>query len=158
VKAAHNPNPTPLNTEPRARWGRPLALVAAVLFFISWVFPAGAGFSKNATAFPKWWGVLDVGLAFVLAILALWISVLTQGKVTRQAEDASYRTYRILTHGILVWTLVFILFGDRITWINCATGFAWRTWLALYMLPAWFTLRGAPAGLSGSEGGPDQVG
>ena len=35
--------------------------------------------------------------------------------------------------------VVFFLFGDRIIWINCLTGFAWRAWLLLYTLPAWVT-------------------
>ena len=80
-----------------------------------------------------------MGLAFVLAIQALAIMALAEGKVTRQATDASYRVYRILTHGILVMVVVFFLFGDRIIWINCLTGFAWRAWLLLYTLPAWVT-------------------
>jgi hypothetical protein len=99
----------------------------------------GAGLSKNTTAFPRWWGAVDVSLAAVLAILALAISALTQGKADRQAEDATYRAYRILIHGILVLCLIVMLFGDRIVWLNCVTGFAWRTWLFLYLLPAWFT-------------------
>src|SRR5262249_32829319 len=93
-------------------------------------------------SFPKWWGVLDVGIAFVLAILALVVLALPQGKVTRQAEDASYRAYRFLIHGILVLCMVFIYAGDRIIGINCITGFGWRTWLLLYSLPAWLTLWG----------------
>ena len=127
------------NCAARALWSRPLSVVAAVLFFISSVFPAVAGLSKNTAAFPKWWGMLDVGLAFVLAILAIVIMALVGGKVDRQAEDASYRAYRVLIHGILAMLVVFFLFGDRIVWINCLTGFAWRAWLLLYSLPAWFT-------------------
>jgi hypothetical protein len=137
-----NPDPTPRTTEPLARWGRPLARAAAILYFVSWVFPIGGGLSKNTAALPKWWGVLDVGLAFVLAILVIVLAALTQGKVDRRAEDASYRAYRILIHGLLVFGLVFMLAGDRITWVNCATGFSWRIWLLLYMLPAWFAALG----------------
>jgi hypothetical protein len=92
--------------------------------------------------------MLDVGLAFVLAILAVAILALAQGKVDRQAEDSSYRAYRILTHGLLAMPLVFMLFGDRVVWINCLTGFAWRAWLLLYTLPAWFTASRTTAGLS----------
>jgi len=32
-----------------------------------------------------------------------------------------------------------VTFGDRRVWINCLSGFAWRAWLLLYCLPAWFT-------------------
>ena len=120
-------------------WSRPVARGAAVLFFLSWIFPVTAGVSKDTESFSKWWGRLDVGLAFVLVILTFVIMGIAQGKVDKQAEDASYRGYRILLHGILVMCVVFFVFGDRITWTNCLTGFAWRTWLLLYALPAWLT-------------------
>ena len=139
------------NAAARARWGRPLAVVAAVLFFISSAFPVVAGLSKNTASFPKLWGILDVGLAFVLVILAFAIMALTGSKVTKQAEETSYRAYRILIHGILVMIVVFFLFGDRITWINCLTGFAWRAWLLLYTLPAWYSALSVSAGLSVTE-------
>jgi hypothetical protein len=97
-----------------------------------------------ATAdFPKWWGRLDVGLAFVLAILALVIMALAEGKMNKQAVDATYRAYRILIHGIFVTLVVFFLAGEHIIWINCLTGFAWRAWLLAYCLPAWFTAFGS---------------
>jgi hypothetical protein len=84
--------------------------------------------------------------AFLLAALAIVIVALTEGKVGRQARDASYRAYRVLSHGILVLIVVFFLFGDRIVWLNCLPGFAWRAWLLVYSLPAWFTaLRRTPA-------------
>jgi hypothetical protein len=47
-------------------------------------------------------------------------------QISRQAEDATYRAYRILSHGILVMLVVFFLPGERITWINCLAGFGWR--------------------------------
>jgi len=114
-----------------------MAVAAAVVFFISSAFPVVAGLSKNTEAFPKWWGVLDVGIAFVVAFLAIVILALAQSNVDKQVEDASYRAYRILIHGIFAMLIVFFLFGDRIIWINCLTGFAWRAWLLLYCLPAW---------------------
>jgi hypothetical protein len=64
-------------------------------------------------------------LAFVLAILALVIMALAEGKVNQQAVDATYRAYPILLHGIFVLLAVFFLAGDCITWIDCLTGFAW---------------------------------
>ncbi len=120
-------------------WGRQLAIATAIVFFISLVFPVVAGLSKNTAAFSKWWGVLDVGIAAVLAILAFAVVGLAYGKVDKPAEDASYRAYRILIHGIFVLMLAFFLVGDRIIWINGLPGIAWRSWLLLYCLPAWFT-------------------
>jgi hypothetical protein len=135
----------PLTTERWAQWGRPLAVAAAVLFFISTAFPVTAGLSKNTASFPRWWGAVDVGLAFILAILAFVIHGLARGRLNKQAEVATYRTYRLLLHGLLVFCVVFILAGDRIVWVNCATGLAWRIWLLLYMLPEWFTVFGVNA-------------
>jgi VIT1/CCC1 family predicted Fe2+/Mn2+ transporter len=138
-----NPNPSARTAEPPAPWGQPLALTTAIVFFISSAFPAIAAFVKDTEAWPKWWGVLDVGIAFVLAILALAVLGLGQGKVKKQAEGASYRAYRVLIHGIFAMLVVFFLVGDRIVWSNCLTGIAWRAWLLLYGLPAWFTVFGA---------------
>ena len=124
---------------PQASWGRPLAISAAVVFFVSSAFPVVAGLSKNTAAFPKWWGTLDVGLAFALAGLAFAVMAAAQDKEDMRVRDASYRAYRILIHGILVMLVAFFLLGDRIVWINCLTGFAWRAWLFVYVLPAWLT-------------------
>src|SRR5580700_4137842 len=130
-------SPIAPRTATQAVWVRPLALAAEILFFISWVFPVAAGLAKDTASFPKWWGTLDVGIAFVVAILVLAIQVVVRGKVDKQVEDASYRIYRILIHGLLAMAALFMLGGDRVTWVNCATGLAWRTWLALYILPSW---------------------
>jgi hypothetical protein len=134
--------PTPLRTERWVLWGHPIAVASAVVFFISTAFPVTTGLSKNLASFPKWWGLLDVGLAFVLAILALVIQRLARGHVNKRAEETSYRAYRLMIHGLLVFCVVYMLAGGRIVWVNCATGLAWRTWLLLYMLPEWFTLLG----------------
>jgi hypothetical protein len=119
------------------------------------VFPVGAGLASDPEAFPSWWGPLDVGVAAVLAILTLALHALTQGKVTRQAEEASYNAYRIVAHGILALTAVFLFFGDHVHWTNCLPGFAWRTWLLLYSLPAWFTASGLTTRHSQPQGRPE---
>ena len=115
-------------SEPRAQWGRPLAVVAAIAFCISAVFPVVAGLSRNTAFFPKWWGTLDVGLAFVLAILVFAIFGVTNNKVTKQAEDTTYRTYRCLIHVLLAMTVVFMLAGDRITLVlaSCMGSGLWN--------------------------------
>ena len=84
-------------------------------------------------------------MAFVLAAMVLAVMAAAQGRINKQADDATYRTYRVLTHGILVMLVVFFLAGERITWINCLTGFGWRAWLLLYALPSWFILVRASA-------------
>jgi hypothetical protein len=136
-------NKASLSQDPTARtalWGRRLAVVTAIVFCISSVFPAVAAFVTDREAWPRWWGMLDVSIAFLLAILTLAVMALGQGKVSGRDQEASYRAYRILIHGIIVLLVVFFLAGDRIVWSNCLTGFAWRAWLFLYSLPAWFAL------------------
>jgi hypothetical protein len=123
----------------QSAWVRPTAFAALVLFLLSWVFPIGAGLAKDTSVFPRWWGVVDVALAFVLASAAFGIPALVRGRVDKGAEEASYRAYRIITHGLMAVGVVVMLAGDRITWANCATGFLWRTWLGLYILPWWIT-------------------
>jgi hypothetical protein len=126
------------------------------VFVVSAAFPAAAGLSKDTSSFPGWWGPLDVGLAFVLAILAMTILALAQGRVDRRAEEASYRAYRVLIHGIFAMLVAFVFLGDRIIWAQCLSGFAWRAWLLLYCLPAWLTVWRAPAGLGGPRESPDR--
>ena len=108
--------------------------------------------------------MLDVAIAFVLAMLAFAVVGLAQGKVNKPAEDASYRAYRVLIHGIFVLMVVFVLFGDRIVWSNCLTGFAWRAW-ALEMdgprgLQCWELLQdlAAPLGMTATvQGRPNRA-
>ena len=121
-------------------WGRTLARVTAVLFFISSAFPVAASLSKDTSVFPKWWGVLDVSLALILAILAFVMYGLAQGNVTKRTEEVTYHVYRNFIHVIFALLLIFFIVGDRITWINGLPGIAWRSWLLLYLLPEWLTL------------------
>jgi hypothetical protein len=114
-----------------------LAIATGGLFLLSSAFPLVAGLSKDTAFFPRWWGILDVSLAFVLAVLAMAVLGVAQDKVTQEVTDATYRAYRIMIHGPLAMCVVFFVMGDRINWINCLTGFAWRAWLLLYCLPAW---------------------
>jgi hypothetical protein len=118
-------------------WLRRFALSAGVLFLLSWVFPIGAGLAKDTSAFPKWWGPVDVTVAFVLAIVAFGIQALVYRSVDARADHATYRIYRCLTHGLMAVGVLVMVAGDRISWVNCATGFLWRSWLALYILPWW---------------------
>jgi len=126
------------------RWGRPLAVATAATFCVSTAFPVVAGLSKNTGAFPKWWGIADVVLAFVLVVMVVAVMAATRGKTSQQADNATYRAYRVLIHGIFVMMLVFFLAGERVVWSNCLTGFSWRAWLLLYALPSWFTVVKAP--------------
>ena len=121
----------------RTVWRRAFAFATAVLFVLSWIFPLGAGLAKDKTSFPKWWGPVDVAVAFVLAISAFGIQGLVYREVDKQAEETTYRFYRIFTHALIAVAVVVMLVGDRIVWVNCATGFLWRTWLLLYILPWW---------------------
>ena len=133
-----NPNPSALTTEPRAVWGRPLAVAAAIVFFISLAFPVVAGSEKHRV------------LPQVVGHARCWLSLCPC--------DPGVRNYRAHSgnrgpasrgrqlpnlSGYEQWntraSVVVMLFGDRIIWLNCVTGFMWRTWLLVYCLPWWFT-------------------
>ena len=62
----------------------------------------------------------------------------------RVAERTTYRIYRSSLHALLVVGVLVMLAGDRIEWANCATGFLWRTWLFLYILPWWLATARRP--------------
>jgi hypothetical protein len=76
---------------PLAHRSRPPAITTAIVFCISSVFPVVAGSVADRETWPRWWGVLDVAIAFVLAMLALAVMGYAQGKVNKPAEVASYR-------------------------------------------------------------------
>ena len=127
-------------------YARALARVGAAVFVISSAFPVAAGLSTDTKSFPRAWGVVDVSLAFTLSILAIAVVGVAQERVDDGVRAASYRAYRVLLHGILAACVLFFVMGDRIVWINCLTGFAWRAWLLLYCLPAWLAAsRAKPA-------------
>jgi len=117
---------------------RRIAQLTLLVFFISSIFPLVAAFVHDPKSWPKWWGVADVSLAFLLVLLVLVVQVMARYDLTPQVEKKTYRLYRIAIHGILLFIVVFFIFGDRIIWNQCLTGFAWRSWLLLYALPWWF--------------------
>ncbi|HLH17860.1 MAG TPA: hypothetical protein VKX45_11595 [Bryobacteraceae bacterium] len=126
---------------------RTFARTLAVLFLISWVFPAAAGLAKDTSVLPRWWGAADVTLAFAVAIGGFGVPVLA-GPVDRKAEESAYRFYRIALHGLMAAGVLVMVAGGRIVWAQCATGFLWRSWLGLYILPWWLAAvgrRGGPA-------------
>jgi len=94
------------------RWGRPVAIATAIVFCISSAFPTVAAFVRDTEAWPKWWGVLDVSVAFLLALLAFLVLGTTRGHVNEGAERASYHTYRQLIHGLLIMCIPYMLLGD----------------------------------------------
>ncbi|HKF04138.1 MAG TPA: hypothetical protein VKB49_17585 [Candidatus Sulfotelmatobacter sp.] len=123
---------------------RSIALIAAILFVLSWTFPVVAGLVRNPTSLPNWWGTVDVALAFAVAVGACAIPGIAHGNVDKQAERTTYRIYRRSLHTTLVVGVLVMLAGDRIKWAYCATGFLWRAWLFLYILPWWLVAAGRP--------------
>ena len=125
-----------------SRRHRSLALGTATLFVVSSIFPVAAGLSHDTSIYPAWWRIVDVTLAFVLAIMTMAVLASGQERITPDVEAATYRVYRVLLHGIMGLSVVFFVFGDRIVWIQCLTGFAWRAWLLAYCLPGWIACTG----------------
>jgi len=123
---------------------RSIALIAAILFVLSWTFPVVAGLVRNPTSLPNWWGTVDLALAFAVAVGACAIPGIAHGNVDKQAERTTYRIYRRSLHAKLVVGVLVMLAGDRIKWAYCATGFLWRAWLFLYILPWWLVAAGRP--------------
>ena len=117
---------------------RSLAIATAVMFCVSTVFPLTAAVYPNPQGLPRVIGVLDGIIAFALVILAMILYARTQGKVTKEDHEAAYRTQRLLIHAIPVVLVLFFLAGDRIAWNIGLVGVAWRAWLLLYTLPAWY--------------------
>jgi hypothetical protein len=130
-----------------------LAIATAIVFVISSIFPVAAGLSGNPESFSRWWGILDVVIAFILAALAIVIAARFERGVTAEIKLAAYRIYRVLINAILFLLVIFLLGGDRVRWTIFLPGLAWRGWLLFYGLPAWIVaVWGKP--VTPSPGGP----
>ena len=121
------------------RQGRYLAVITAVAFWVSLVFPIAAGLAGEASALPAWWPIADVVFAFILAALAITVAARFDRRKTPQIERTTYRVHRIVLNLILVLLVVFLVAGDRVRWTIFLPGVAWRGWLFLYAFPAWLT-------------------
>ncbi|HVP54567.1 MAG TPA: hypothetical protein VMU45_06170 [Candidatus Eisenbacteria bacterium] len=140
--------PLPLTTESdfakvsgmKPPWARQISVISAIVFFVSAIFPLAAANVTNTSMFPNWWGAADVTIAFVLAALTLVVLGIGQSLITKQIEELTYRAYRVLIHGIFILLVVFVFYGSHIVWGQCLSGLAWRSWLLLYVLPAWLAV------------------
>ena len=121
------------------RSARSFAIAIAVVFCISTMFPVVAALYGDASPLPRIVGVMDIVVAFILVAMVMVLWARAQSKVTKDAEAAAYRAYRVLIHVIIVLLLLFFLFGGRIAWTIGLVGLAWRAWLLFYTLPAWYT-------------------
>jgi hypothetical protein len=116
---------------------RTLAITTAVAFLISLIFPISVGVVNNSAWMPRWWGLLDVIVAFLLCALAILTAVRFERRITPDVREASYRHYRILINLILILLVLFLVAGDRVTWTYFLPGIAWRMWLLFYVWPSW---------------------
>ncbi len=117
------------------RYGRPLIILGTALFAVSLAFPLLASLLPD-NARPSWIGVLDVTLVLILAGVMIGIETAARGQVDTQAQQTSYRGYRIVLHLPIVLLILFFIAGEQIQWGILLPGLAWRTWLGLYILPA----------------------
>ena len=84
---------------------------------------------------PAWIGIADVGLAFILVVVAFLMEVVIKGEVADEIVHDSYRIYRGMAMLPLLLLVLFFLVGDAIRWNVLLPGLAWRYWLLLYVLP-----------------------
>jgi len=116
---------------------RRLAIATAVVFFVSLLFPIGVGVVNDTTRFPRFWGIMDVVIAFILVTLAILIAVRFERRVTDEIRLATYRAYRVVINVVLLLLILLFLAGDRLTWTYFLPGLAWRFWLLFYCWPTW---------------------
>lgn len=115
--------------------GRALVGLAAVLFIVSTTFPIVASVWPMGRV-SIWAGMVDVGLAFVLVLLAMWIEARGRGGVDDRTRRASHRGYRVVMSVPLVLLVTFFLAPHVFRWDVLLPGLAWRAWLLCYSLPA----------------------
>ena len=119
--------------------GRLIAILTAIVFVVSLIFPISAGAVNNPKSMPSWWGMLDVVVAAILCALAIYLAFTFDRGVTTEIRLTSYRAYRAMINVVLLLLVIFLLIGERVTWTYFLPGIAWRTWLAFYAFPAWLT-------------------
>ncbi len=100
--------------------------------------------SYLTSAFPKWWGIADVVLAFVLAAMVFAVMVAAHGKINRQAGDATYRTYRIL-NSRNIRAAGGVLRGRRTVHMDQLSNRVWLAWLVAFVCVAVVVHRGESA-------------
>ena len=79
-------------------------------------------------------------IAFLLGLLALAVFSVGRSRVNKPVEEITYRSYRVLIHGIFALLVIFAFFSQYIVWNQCLSGLAWRSWLLLFGLPEWIAL------------------
>lgn len=119
--------------------GRLIAIITAIVFVVSLIFPISAGVVDDPKSIPPWWGMLDVVVAAVLCGLAIYLAFKFDRRVTTEIRMTSYSAYRVMINVMLLLLVIFLLIGERVTWTYFLPGIAWRTWLAFYAFPAWLT-------------------
>lgn len=130
-------NLTPPSGQRPIRRSRPLILLSGLLFSLSLMFPIIASLTPPEHL-SIWIGGLDVILAIGLTLLMLTIYGLAHTQVGLEAQQASYRFYRILANFLLVLLGAYFVFGEDVRWEILLPGLAWRLWLLIYVFPAAF--------------------
>lgn len=112
----------------------------AGLFLLSCTFPVAASFLAPSDR-PAWLGILDLSIAFLIVIAALWLDYVFGKLVTAQQRDEAYVTLNRASILILVLLGTFIYLNEILDWPVLIVGLAWRAWLFIYALPAWIAFR-----------------
>lgn len=112
---------------------RVLVVSGAAIFVASSLFPIAAGLLREPA--PRWMGILDVALAFLLACVGFAI---TAKRPAGKAEDAavSLAVLRGGTNVFLLLLVVFLLAAKSIHWDILLVGLGWRAWLFASVLPS----------------------
>ncbi len=80
-----------------SRRRRSLALATAALFVVSSIFPIAAGLTHDTSMYPSWWGITDVSLAFVLAIMAMAVQTTGQDRITSEVDAATTGALQLIS-------------------------------------------------------------
>jgi hypothetical protein len=118
---------------------RSLAVLGAALFAVSTAFPIAASLSRMEKP-PTWIGVVDVGIAGALMIVAFVTMARGGARVDERVKVVSYRAYRASSNVLPLLLAAFFLLGDRLKWDVLVIGLAWRAWVLWCVLPAWLSL------------------
>lgn len=108
--------------------------VFIVLFAISTAFPILAGLQREPAPAPL--GLLDVGIAALVALLGFTIEALSRPAVTDAHRAMAWRVLRSVAGALLLLLVVYFVQPGLFRWDVLLVGLAWRTWLLVWVLPA----------------------
>jgi hypothetical protein len=113
------------------RSGRVLVVVDTLLSSISWTLLMYAS-TQAFEQLPKWAGLLDGVIAFIVVILS---AVIERSYHWLISADVTQLAHTLATYLVPVLFILLFIFQHQLIWNTLLPGLAWRVYVVLLVLP-----------------------